>query len=91
MRFDDAIFVEIQKQYNNLELTNLPHPPCAEKLATYENIEPNDNSIIKHIRTYKWIKANYKTTLKDYNEAFKLWSKGTGGGPGSSENINFCD
>jgi hypothetical protein len=82
----DSIFLEIQMQFNDPELT-LPEPERASFLSTYVHLDPNDPERIKITRDYKWIRKVWMDTISNYNKGLTKWKLNTGGGPGATEDF----
>ena len=61
----DSIFLEIQIQFNDLELT-LTEPERASYLETYIDLDPNEAERIKITRDYKWVRKVWQDTIANY-------------------------
>ena len=85
---EDRIYNTFCIQFNDPDL-EIGQPTRAERLDSYLDMNPNDDSRIDIQRDHHWIKEVYLKTLKEYNGAMHRWTKGTGGGPGMDE--NYCD
>ena len=65
------------------------HPPRAEHIEGYEEMNPHDFKRIGIPGDGLWIKNMIDARIKWYRVANFLWKEGTGGGPGDPE--NYCN
>ena len=63
-------------------------PFRAIHLSTFEDMDPNDPERINISRDYVWLGKLYKRVMKEYDPAWKRWTKGTGGGSGMPEDFH---
>jgi hypothetical protein len=84
----DTIFLDLLEQFSDPGLI-VAIPTEAIDLDTILDMDPNDIMRINIKRTHLWIRKLYFEVLKEYNKAFKRWTKGTGGGSGAP--ADFAD
>ena len=81
---ENAIWGRLAAIFNSTEYRATLIDTIVEHCSS-NGIDPNDLSCRAFVRTSKWIEKYWLTSMSSYIVSFKLWKKGTGGGPSEDQ------